>query len=289
MEMANTQWRVRQAAQGDRDAISALLRRAERSHMHVDWRLPGDWFDMGVFVVAERAGGDLFGCLAVGADPPPAAWVRVLALDGGHEDDSLFVALFDAALASLRRRGVGQLAWLPQRPWPRPWLHRVGFQVINEVETFRKDGLQIPEDVHDDPAVVVRPVRPADLPRLAEIEAAAFDPLWRHSAEALGLAQSQAISFDVAELDGHVVGFQYSVSGEEQGTAHLVRLTVSPDVQRRGVGSTLLVAAIHAYRQRGLGRISLNTQADNIASKRLYQKFGFEAAGYRLPVWSMDL
>ena len=295
MEMANSQWRVRPARQEDKGRILALLQRAERRHLHVDWRLPGDWLKMGVFVVAEGvqeaspAAGELVACLATGADPPPAAWVRVVALDGGLQDRSLLPALFNAALPRLRRSGVDPLGWLPQRSWPRPWLHDVGFQVINEVETFLKDDLYIPDDVRLPPAVAVRAVCPADMPRLAAIEEAAFDPLWRHSAEALARAQSQSISFDVAELDGRVVGFQYSVPGDEEGTVHLVRLTVSPDAQRRGVASCLLAAAIDAYRQRDLCRISLNTQRDNVPSKRLYRKFGFRAAGYRLPVWSMDL
>jgi len=295
MEMANYPWRVRPARQEDRGRISALLQHAERRHLHVDWRLPGDWFDMGVFVVADNtddqayASGELIGCLAVGADPPPAAWVRVLALAGERFAGSLFDALFEAALPPLRHSGVNQLGWLPQPVWARPWLHRVGFRVINEVETLIKDDLHVPADVRLEPAAAVRPVRLGDLPRLAEIEANAFDPLWRHSAEALELGLGQAISFDVAELNGNVVGFQYSVRGDEEDTAHLVRLTVSPSAQRRGVGSSLLAAAIDAYRERDLRQISLNTQADNLASKRLYRKFGFEAAGYRLPVWSMGL
>ena len=289
MEMANSRWLLRPGREEDKGRVLTLLQRAERRHLHVDWRLPGDWFDIGVSVVAERDSGKLAACLILGADPPPAAWVRLCALLGGADQRSLFGALFDAALPPLRRSGVSQLGWLPQRVWPRSWMREVGFEIINEVETFLKQDLEIPPDAPDAPAAVVRPVQPGDFPRLAAIEAAAFDPLWRHSAKALELGLRQSISFNVAELDGRLVGFQYSVPGDEEDAAHLVRLTVSPDVQRRGVGSSLLTAAIDTYRQRGLYQISLNTQADNLASQRLYQKFGFTTAGYRLPVWSMEL
>lgn len=299
MEMANYPWRVRPAREEDKGHILALLRGADRRHLHVDWRLPGEWFEMGVFVVAEReAGGanggagsppELVACLALGADPPPAAWVRVVALDEERQARAVLEALFAAAVPALRRDGVTQLGWLAQRTWPRPWLHALGFAVINEVETFLKEDLTVPAGPRQNPAAAVRAVRRGEMARLAEIEAAAFDPLWRHSAEALELGRDQALTFDVAELDGRVVGFQYSVPGDEAGTVHLVRLTVSPDVQRRGVGSSLLAAAIDAYRAQGLRGISLNTQADNLASKRLYRKFGFEPSGYRLPVWSMEL
>jgi ribosomal protein S18 acetylase RimI-like enzyme len=111
--------------------------------------------------------------------------------------------------------------------------------------------------------------------------------LWRHSAEGLALGWRHSTSFDVAELNGSVVGFQYSSASDVQTAGHLVRLTVSPDAQRSGVGSTLLAAALRSYQQRNLREASLNTQLSNVASRRLYEKFGFRQAGYRWPVWQL--
>jgi ribosomal protein S18 acetylase RimI-like enzyme len=135
----------------------------------------------------------------------------------------------------------------------------------------------------------IRPATTADVIRLAEIERAAFDPLWRHSQRGLLMAFREAISFDVAEVDGRIVGFQYSVGGQDGLSAHLVRLTVDPEVQGRGVGSGLLRAALSGYGRMGAERVTLNTQADNHASHRLYERFGFQRLVGRADVWALDL
>jgi ribosomal protein S18 acetylase RimI-like enzyme len=124
---------------------------------------------------------------------------------------------------------------------------------------------------------------------LAAVEAAAFDPLWRHSAEGLKLAQGQAICFDVALVGEQIAGFQYSASNYNGSSAHLVRITVHPAFQGTGVGSALMKAAIEQYRRQGLRRVSLNTQLDNFVSHRLYEKFGFYRSGDQLPVWVLEL
>ena len=122
-----------------------------------------------------------------------------------------------------------------------------------------------------------------DLEQLASLEKKAFNPLWRHSARGLGLARHQAFSFDVALLQGKIVGFQLSTPSEYG--VHLVRLTVDPDTHGLGIGSALLHHAFQQYHRRGKYRVTLNTQIDNEASQRLYRKFGFFASGQRFPVW----
>ena len=135
----------------------------------------------------------------------------------------------------------------------------------------------------------IRPATTNELARLAEIEEAAFDPLWRHSANGLLLARRQALTFELAELEGQIVGFQYSVADRDGQTAHLVRLTVSPSAQGRGVGSGLLASALNGYATLGIKRVTLNTQRDNLPSHRLYERFGFRQLGDRAPVWAMEL
>ena len=135
--------------------------------------------------------------------------------------------------------------------------------------------------------LVIRPVDLEDLPLLEQIEAEAFEPLWRHSAEGLALAARQTLSFDVAERDGRVLGFQFSTATRRG--AHLSRMTVDPAFQRSGVGSALLAHALAGYQRLGAGQVTLNTQVDNYASQQLYERFGFQANGERFPVWAAAL
>ena len=288
---------VRVATKSDTGAISRLLRAAEVSHIHVDWRLPVDWLGLPHFVVvpagAEYTGGLLsklfslpervVACLAAAADPPPAAWVRVAAVAEAQDSHIWLSEMLAMVEASLRETAVTQLGWLVTQEWPNRWLPDLGFEITNEIETYLKDDLAAP-DLRPTPNLVIRPVRAPDFAALAQIETDAFDPLWRLSRETLALAQRDVLCFDVAEWNGRLVGYQ--ISSGATYSAHLVRLTIAHEAQGQGVGSALLSQAIQTYRRLGLRQVSLNTQVDNITSQHLYQKFGFYATGERLPVWS---
>ena len=278
---------IRMAKRSDATALTRLLQRAYYTHLHADWHLPADWLDTPGFLVREHEG-QLISCFAVGADPKPAAWVRVVAMP--YSGDPLgemqnFAAELEPILV---REDIRQLAWLMTQDWPQSWLQKLGFGQgpSNWVETYVKSGLKAPSVVADE-RLLIRPVQPEDYPALAAIEAAAFEPIWRHSASGLSMAKLQALTFTVAQLDDTPVGFQYSTRSQEG--AHLVRLTVSPDYQGFGIGSALLADAFEQYGRLGFDMVSLNTQVDNIASRRLYQKFGFQSAGFRLPVWTKSV
>lgn len=305
MEFANHErnYEVRTAVSSDAREITQLLKRVPYSHVHVDWRLPVDWLGEPGFVALpepmfsteqRRSVAAKFlpprerlqGCLAATADPPPAAWVRVASVAAAADPQTALAAMLAHVEDYLRETAVTQLGWLAVQDWPNAWLPDLGFRRANEIETYMKEDAGLPK-ITAVSRLVIRPAQLSDMPHLAAIEALAFDPLWRYSADALALANRQALCFDVAELDDDIVGFQLS-SWAGDG-AHLVRITINPNIQKQGIGSALLAHAITTYRQRGLSRISLNTQVDNIASQYLYRKFGFIASQQRFPVWVKDL
>jgi len=292
MELARRRkWRIREATEGDASAISRLLGTATLRHLHLDWHLPVDWLGAPGFALCEkvRAQGepDLVACLAVGADPPPAAWVRVAAVKGDIDADDFLRKMLGPMLPWLQENGVTIIGWLQDPFWRDRWLEGAGFRRVNWIVTYGMELTDTLAPADDLPSI--RPVTPVDMPRLAEIEALAFEPLWRHSQQGLLRAFAQAISFDVAEQDGEIVGFQYSVAGQDDRSAHLVRLTVAPQTQGHGVGSSLVRAAFRGYARMGRRRITLNTQADNYASHKLYERFGFQRLTGRAAVWAMEI
>jgi ribosomal protein S18 acetylase RimI-like enzyme len=285
---------VRGATQADADGVMRLLRLGVYVHVHIDWRPPGEWLGTPGFVVCEkapkgynkrgereRASGEFAGCLAIGAEPLPAAWVRVAAVDsndGLEQTQAMFAGILERLDPA-----ITEIAWFLTDYWPLLWLEQLGFEPVNEVIAFRKDDLAIPP--YSAPAdLQLRPVLLEELPALAAIEAAAFEPRWRHSARDLSRAWRQSISFDVALIDGRPVAFQLSTGSGNM--AHLSRMTVHPDYQGRGIGGALLARAIDGYWLQNLRNVSLNTQSDNLASQRLYERFGFRPTGYTYPVWS---
>jgi ribosomal protein S18 acetylase RimI-like enzyme len=294
---------VRVATEADKVDVVELLRHAPFRHIHADWRLPIDWLGEKSFVVipktplSERLDtfttklfpqrSMLMGCLVATADPAPAAWVRAAALDYIEQPEVALGEMLVEVEAALVETAVTHLAWLVIDSWPLAWLDNYDFFQANEIETYLKEDLSLPPQrpISD---ITLRPVTLDDMPALAAIETAAFEPLWRHSLDSLRLALNQTISFDVAEWQGQVAGFQFSTTARRRG-AHLSRLTVSPEVQGKGVGSALLSHAIEGYRRRQLQYVSLNTQLDNDASLRLYEKFGFRPSNARLPVMVKSL
>lgn len=305
MELANNQladaeWQailpqIRQATRGDEAGIMRLLETAVYRHAHPDWYLPGDWLGSAGFVLLPQTAVDnpvtrlfsrtdeLLACLAVGVDVEPVAWVRVAALQAtGKAAGNMLAAMLSRVEPHLQAKGVQQLAWLMSEPWPTNWLEATGFFVGNHIETYIREETAVPEPVHI-PDLTIRPATPADYEPLAALEQTAFQPLWQHSSYALQLAAHYAFSYDVAFLGETAVGFQ--ISTRSSFGVHLVRLTVDAAYHGRGIGSALLAHALQGYHQAGLHVASLNTQVDNIASQRLYGKFGFEANGQRLPIW----
>lgn len=287
MDLANPKRAgVRVAGPEDAAALGRLLQRTVRLHLHADWHRPKDWLGEPTFMAWERADGRWLACLAVVADPPPAAWVRVAAVEDSAESASVLTHLWHAIQEELRRQNVSQVAWLVTHPWLNARAPELGFRLTNAIETYFKPDLELPS--LPAPTCHIRAVTDADLPALVALEEAAFDPLWRHSLDGLRRGRRESITFDLAEIAGRPVGFQYGVvTGEDE--AHLVRLTVDPAMQGRGVGSALLAHTLQGYRQLGLRCVALNTQVDNVQSQRLYLRFGFEATGQRFPVWTCRL
>jgi ribosomal protein S18 acetylase RimI-like enzyme len=295
---------VRVATKADADSIFWLLKTAPHNHVHVDWHLPIDWIGSPGFVVLADTSSStsdyassadklytpkpapLRACLAVAADPPPAAWIRVLSIAAIENPFVALESMLARVVDHLRESQLNEIGWLASDRWPVTWLKDLGFQLVNQIETYVKPDMSAPAQTTV-PGLGFRPVELEDMPALAKLEDAAFEPLWRHSAEGLALARYQAIDFEVAILQDKVVGFQLSTRSDV--SAHLVRLTVDPDFHGIGIGSALLARAIAKYRRAGLHQVSLNTQVDNYASQYLYRKFGFHANGQRLPVWSFAL
>lgn len=292
---------IRTATRSDAGEIMRGLQTAVYRHIHVDWYVPGDWLGSPGFMVKTKPLSKpnrsqfakflgekprIESSLAVAADPKPAAWVRVVGLGNKQTAVSDLHALIEAVKEPLKKEGVNVIAWLTIEEWPNQWLESLGFKCVNHIETYVKEDENYPKR----PSVAdldIRPVLDKDIEALAQLEAKAFNSLWRHSAQGLRLAKNQAFSFDVALLADQVVGFQLSTPNDYG--VHLVRMTVDPELHGHGIGSSLMAHALHGYHRRDRFRITLNTQVDNEMSQQLYTKFGFRPSGQKFPVWAMKI
>ena len=79
----------------------------------------------------------------------------------------------------------------------------------------------------------------------------------------------------IAELDGRRVGCVMCVRGDA-GTAKLRLLLVEPSARGHGVGGRLVTACVDFARAAGYRRITLWTQRNLTAARRIYTAAGFE-------------
>lgn len=144
------------------------------------------------------------------------------------------------------------------------------------------------------PSLTVRPAKPEDLDRCAEVEAACFPPEQAASREAIrSRIAAYPETFLVGEQNGSLVGYAMGpvidapviademfadASCHHPGAPYqsVFSLAVHPDFQRRGYGRVLLEALIERARQDGRRGVILTCREEKLA---YYRSFGFQNQG----------
>ena len=114
--------------------------------------------------------------------------------------------------------------------------------------------------------------RADDIDALAALDAACFDDFWRYGpSELRDLAATERVM--VAENgEGQLIG--YTLATVSRGAATLGRLGVAPAARRTGLGLALLYDVARWADGAGAETISLCTQEENAAARRLYASAG---------------
>ena len=128
------------------------------------------------------------------------------------------------------------------------------------------------------PAALIRPLAASDLDALSAVHCRACRIAYRFMGWAYGEDEvrdwyaGKLREWDwgrVACAEGRVVGYLAAIGG------HIDQLFVDPDHQRRGLGRTLLGAAL----ARGPRPATLHVHAGNRPARRLHEAYGFREAG----------
>ena len=179
-----------------------------------------------------------------------------------------------------RGHDLSTLVYIGQTPWLTNELVQRGFSPHTWVITLeRATGGKILEGATP---TQLRPGYLTDLTSITALDAAAFDLVWHKAIGQLAEAITHADLFEVAEIDGRPVGYVWAEVCMQQ--LHLTRLAVLPKYQGRGIGAQLVRRVIAVAQQRGLKKISLNTQTDNYRSLALYRRFGFKPTRHKIPM-----
>lgn len=281
---ARTGWTVRPASESDRPLIHQLIERGGRLHQHLDWTGPFELIGSPPFMLALKDGSPL-GCLACPLEPAAPAWVRLFAVAEDAYLNHAWETLWERSQSYLVEAAAPGAAVLCLSNWVRPLAEGVGFRPAGSIVFLEWRGG--PLDAPDPQSGIIREMEDTDFQMVLQVDNQAFDFLWTMSAETLFRAYAQANYVTVLELEGRIVGYQLSTSSVYG--AHLARLAVTPQAQGKGVGTALVQDLLQRFRQTGVSRITVNTQADNLASLALYRRLGFESTDHTYPILLNEL
>jgi len=80
----------------------------------------------------------------------------------------------------------------------------------------------------------------------------------------------------VAEEDGRVIGYATFMYEQADGIGMVGNNAVHPDFRGRGIGTTLVMAAIEKLRTLGARVLRVTTLEHDTAARHIYEKCGFE-------------
>ncbi|HBG74438.1 MAG: hypothetical protein A2X25_14055 [Chloroflexi bacterium GWB2_49_20] len=280
-----TAFRVRSATSGDHDQLAHLISNECFVHRHLDWRTPLEWIGYPPYFVIEQQG-QIKSVLACPPDPPGISWVRLFGTDKSFSVQDAWNILWETVLSFIKGREGNKVAVITLQNWYTEILEGSEFSNQQQIVMLTWMGKTFPE-VKQPVGFLMRGMVEMDIPRVAEVDASAFDPLWQNSPSALRKAFGQAAFATVVEVQGIIIGYQLSTKNPLGG--HLARLAVIPEQQGKGIGYSLVADMINKLTRSGVHSITVNTQSDNPISLSLYKRIGFNETGERFPVFEYEV
>ncbi len=119
--------------------------------------------------------------------------------------------------------------------------------------------------------LVLRDYRPADFPRLCQIDRRCFGPPLAYKAPDMAafLRAPGAVTLVMEDSGRRVVAFLLAHRG------HIITVDVLPGWRRRGLATALLSASERRLRAAGIRTLRLETAAANRAGQALYESLGY--------------
>lgn len=222
-------------------------------------------------------------------DAPTRAHVRGVALDRRRHPNEDVPDLLNVVFhQSEQTEHPVQFLCYGAENWLDEALHHAGFDEIESVQFFQLERLErrvaaLPEAPTQ---LKLTPGRPEYLLELAQLDIAAFPPLWHFGRRDL-FEMLMRCRVQIAMQRGEIVGYT-ALCANTHDEVQLARLAVRPDTQGQGVGRALLNDAIR-YAAEDYSVLVLNTQTTNARSQRLYRGYGFKQLGSAVPVLARTL
>ena len=127
--------------------------------------------------------------------------------------------------------------------------------------------------------VVIRRMRPEDVPAVAAIEARTFARPWSEESFRHELERNVAARYLVAEEDGNVIGYAGAWSILDE--SHITNIAVAEEERGRGTGRRLTEQLLQYLSNLGACYATLEVRVSNLRAQNLYKSLGFLNVGKR--------
>jgi ribosomal protein S18 acetylase RimI-like enzyme len=220
----------------------------------------------------------------VSPDRLGVAWLHLFAASAPPGRRMAWNELWPQVKSILSDKKLSSIWAMTAHTWLIELLLENGFSGHGRVIAFSRQAVPpLPEDADESS---IAPMTEADLPSVEPLDHLAFIPPWQMDTDALRETLDRSLLAVVHRTGTRVTG--YLMAGAAPQGMHITRVAVHPEHQRQGIGRALLVRLLRFGRRRGALRITVNTQSDNMRSRRLYRSLGFSELGETYPVFRYD-
>lgn len=126
--------------------------------------------------------------------------------------------------------------------------------------------------------MIVRPLRPEDLPEVERIERQAMPAPWSEEQLRAEIGVTGGLALVATEGEA-LCGYAFFRTCLPE--CELLHLVVAPKWRHRGMAAALLAQALADFAGQGYTACFLEVRASNAAARRLYEKVGFLQTGTR--------
>lgn len=265
--------------------LKAFIYGPQLAFEHLDW-LPSQsrLSEESTFCLLDAD--EIQAVLSVAPENRNFAWLRFFFAhrDGNHNAN--FEQLIDHAKIWLKDNQISKLYSLATSEWIERLLIKHGFQLNNQIVSLSSQELTVKAQTLPE-NLILRPMRLDDIPELESLDELCFRPPWQLNQSSLEKSYSKGANSSVVSQAGKLVGYQ--ITDNVFDHLHLARIAVHPDMQGRGIARQLMAEMISFFKDYAIQTYSVNTQADNLASLRLYHSFGFKEEGRPTPVYLFEI
>ena len=265
--------------------ITEFLKHRSLSHQHLDWSNVEDWLRQDHFYICQDHD-KICGLVVIPFNADGNTWVKLLAIDKSYPLANTGREMFSICLKKLSEEksplAVHSLAlW----DWYEQILIRSNFTYQDSIITMERNisanNLQvetIPINAHQ-----ILPVTALDVYKVVEIDKQSFSPPWQLSCAELSNAISNSDYVTGVRVNDNLVAYQ--ISSVRLTNVHLNRIAVLPEYRNQKIGSSLINDIFAHYHNSIVSTISVNTQASNEISRKLYRGYQFHETEDSIPVY----